>query len=137
MKVFGVSFTNNAGTHPLPWRLTKEAMDVVDRRVRNIVYPHGIPTVADANNSFVKDMGRVWRTRDRLVALLTVLPTASRGYIPALRAGIRKLVWGLKLLEGRCMTVNEAHESNCEAGCHLYYVHSDHTSHWSCMPNHY
>ena len=113
-----ISNTCITGTHPLPWRLSKEAINTIDERVRNIIYPHGIPGVADGQNSFFKDMGRVWRTADRLVALLAVLPTVLRDYIPPVRAGIRKLIWGLKILEGRCISGVDAYHLKCEPGYH-------------------
>ena len=59
---------------------------------------------------------RSWRAADRILALLVILPTVLRDYLPALRAGIRKFVWGLRILRGRCINGAEAYEFGVTAG---------------------
>lgn len=45
-----------------------------------------------------------------MLAFLNILPTVLKDYVPEIRDGIRKLVLGLKLLEGRCVNAKEAKE---------------------------
>ena len=99
----------------LPWRLTPGAVDVVNRRVANIIYPHYTPTCGLGDETFIKRTG-CWRTASKLVALLAVLVPVTRGYVPQFRAGLRKLIHGLKILEGQVYSVDEARELNLDPG---------------------
>lgn len=105
-----------SGCTPLPWRLTDKGIAEVDKRVCNIVYPHGVNGCSKDDNSFLKKSGRTWRTADKLTALLYILPTVLRGFVPAVRAGLRKLIWGLRVLEGRCINEVEGARMNVHAG---------------------
>ena len=104
------------GCKPLPWRLTPRQIDEVDRRVCNIVYPHGIKGVSKDGKSFLKKPGCTWRTADKLTALLYILPTVLRGFAPAVRAGFRKIILGLRILEGRCINDSEGVRMRVRAG---------------------
>ena len=104
------------GCKPLPWRLTDKAIDEVDKRVCNIVYPHGMNGCSKENISFLKKSGRTWRTAEKITALLCILPTVLRGFVPVVRAGLRKLIWGLRVLEGRCINGFEGACMNVHAG---------------------
>ena len=106
--------TRASGSKPLPWRLQKKAIDEADKRVRNIVYPHGTNGCSKDGASFFK--GSLWRTAEKLTALLIILTTSIRDYIPAVRTGLRKLIWGLRILEGRCVNANEAIHVNVQPG---------------------
>ena len=96
------------GCKPLPWRLSEDAINRLDQRVRNIVYPHNTNGCSKEGSSFFKKSGRAWRTAEKIMALLNILPTALRDYVPTVRTALRTLVWGLRLLEGRCLSANEA-----------------------------
>ena len=61
-------------------------------------------------------MNRVCRSADKLVAFLVILTTALRGYVPEFRAGLRKLIWGLRILQGRCISGEEAFQLNVPKG---------------------
>ena len=87
-----ISSTVCIGTHPLPWQLSPTAIKVIDDRVKKIVYPHNVASVANEQDSFFTDAGRVWKANDRLVAFLAVLPTVLRDYVPHVRAGISHLI---------------------------------------------
>lgn len=98
------------GTGALPWRLTKEAIKVIDARIENIVYPHGPAGCSKDGAGFMKNLNRARRISQKLLGLLTILPTVLRDYVPEVREGIRKFVLGMKLLEGRCVNAMEAME---------------------------
>ena len=101
----------------MPWRLTREAVEKIDDRVRNIVYPHGINGCSKDGSSFLRKSGRTWRTADKLTALLTILPVVLRDYVPKVRAGVRKVILGLRILEGRCVNSDEAARLGVQGGC--------------------
>ena len=104
------------GTGNLPWRLSPEAVKVVDARIEKVVYPHGPAGCSKDGAGFIKNMNRARRISQKLLALLVLLPTVLRDYVPELRHGLRKLVLGLKLLEGRCISAREAIKLNVPAG---------------------
>ena len=64
----------------------------------------------------MKDMNRVRTSAQKIFALLNILTTVLRDYVPAVRHGLRKLVWGLKILAGRCVSNTEATELNIPSG---------------------
>ena len=108
--------STTTGIEPLPWRLTTEAIEVIDARVINIIYAHGMPACSKEGSSFFKNMNRVWRSADKLVAFLRILVTVLRDYVPEVRAALRKFVWGLKLLQGRRVSHAEAKSRGIEFG---------------------
>ena len=132
------AYTTHIGKKPLPWRLTNIAKKKIDRRVRNIVYPHSMNGCSKDSTSFVLQSGRAWRTAEKLTALLVILPTVLRDYvrcvisphthirahtitthifqIPTVRSGLKKVILGLRILEGRCVSSNEAAQMRVESG---------------------
>ena len=100
---------------PLPWRLTPMAKKIVDKRVVGLVYPHYTPICHIENQSFIYRAG-VWRTASKLIAFLVILVTVLRGFVPKLRYALRSLIWGLRLLEGRSLSANEADALRLDRG---------------------
>ena len=100
----------------MPWRLSFTALEEVDSRVLKIVYPRGTNGCSKDGLSFFKKSGRTWRTSEKLMALLHILTTALRGYVPTVRAAVRHLVWGLRILQGRCISESEAKSLKVEPG---------------------
>ena len=50
------------------------------------------------------------------IAFLVILVPALRGFVPKFRAGLRRLIWGIRILEGQCLSVAEADFLNLERG---------------------
>ena len=67
------------------------------------------------SDSFINRAG-IWRTASKLVAFLVVLVPVLRGFVPKLRAGLRSLIWGLRILEGQTISAREADSLNVERG---------------------
>ena len=105
----------HTGTGKLPWRLTKDAVACVDARIRRIIYPHGIDGCSNDEGSFINGH-RSWRAADRILALLVILPTVLRDFVPELRAGLRKFVWGMRILKGRCFNSSQAMQAGTAPG---------------------
>ena len=51
-----------------------------------------------------------------MLALLVILPTVLRDFVPELRAGLRKFVWGMRILQGRCFNSSQAMEAGIVPG---------------------
>lgn len=100
---------------PLPWRLSAEAQEIVNKRVAGIIYSHYTPVCGLDDETFIKRTG-CWRTASKLIALCVILVPALRDYVPAFRAGLRKLILGLRILEGQTYSVNEARALNVGPG---------------------
>ena len=64
----------------------------------------------------MKDMNRVRTSAQKIFSLMNILTTVLKDYVPEVRHGLRKLVWGLKILEGRCISSNEAEKLNIHPG---------------------
>ena len=98
------------GTGKIPWQLTREAVEVIDARIQRIVYPHGPTGCSKDGAGFIKNFNRVRRISQKLLAFLVILPTVLRDYVPEVRDGLRKLILGLRILEGRCVNAKEVME---------------------------
>ena len=105
--------------HPLPWRLTPEAHDVVNRRAATLCYPHYSPVCHIGEDSFINRTG-CWRTASKLICFLVILIPILRGFVTTFRAGLRRVVHGLRILEGQTCSVNEAAALNLERGCNIF-----------------
>ena len=101
--------------NPLPWRLTPAARQVVNNRALRVCYPHYTPLCSIDSDSFINGAG-VWRTANKLLALMVLLVPLLRGYLPAVRLGLRSLIWGIRILEGQTISVNEADALHVERG---------------------
>ena len=101
--------------NPLPWRLTEEAKEIVNKRVVEIIYPHYTPVCHVGNESFI-ERGGCWRTASKLIAFLVILVPVLRGFVLKFRQGLRSLVHGLRILEGQTFSVNEMDSLNLERG---------------------
>ena len=101
--------------NPLPWRLNDVAREIVNQRILRVSYPHYTPTCNIDKDSFINRAG-IWRTASKLVAFLILLVPSLRGFVPKLHAGLRSLIWGLRILEGKVISVNEADKLGVERG---------------------
>ena len=87
--VFPTIWLRNRGAQaPLPWRLSGENLDAVDARVCSLVYPHHCVTVGNIHRSFWKDSTCAWKMSQRIFAMLIIMSTCLRGYIPALHTAV-------------------------------------------------
>lgn len=111
----GEKIVLRAQLNPLPWRLSDVARKIVNQRVLNVVYPHYTPVCSIDGDSFINGAG-CWRTASKLVAFLVLLVPSLRGFVPKFRAGLRSLIWGIRILEGQTLSVFEADNLNLERG---------------------
>ena len=112
----GTPIVVSVGKRPLPWRLSKRVLMLLDQRTLNIVYPRYTPSCSRDGQSFWLNPNRVWRTADKIVAFLVIMPTSMRGCGLPVRIAIRRLVYGLRLLEGQCVSETRALALHVEPG---------------------
>ena len=106
------------GSPCLPWRLDPEALQTVDDRVRALVYPHNCVTVGNEERSFWRDMHCASKMSQRIFALMNVIPTCLRGYVPLVHRSLLKIVWGLRILDGNVYSFNRCTRLGIEPGSH-------------------
>ena len=80
-----------------------------------MVYPHYTPVCSVGNDSFINGAG-IWRTASKLIAFLVLLVPSLRGFVPKFRAGLRSLIWGIRILEGQSLSVSQSDSLNLERG---------------------
>ena len=105
--------------NPLPWRLSPRARGVVNARTISLCYPHYTPVVHIGHDSFFNG-GSCWRTANMILAFLVILIPVLYGFVKPFREGIRRVVHGLRILEGQTCSVNEAASLNL--GCTSIYL---------------
>ena len=93
---------------PLPWRLTRENLRVVDRRILDMYWPHGTHRLGKNGYSFFIKSCRAWKSRDKMMIFMVLLPTCLRGFVTALHQAILQLVYALRRLEGQVLSINQA-----------------------------
>lgn len=108
---------------PLPWRLSPKARVVVNRRAATLCYPHYTPVCHIGKDSFINGTG-CWRTASKLLCFLVILVPILRGFVTTFRAGLRRVVYGLRILEGQTCSVNEAAALNLKS-CNVFLRKSD------------
>ena len=108
---------------PLPWRLSPKARVVVNKRAATLCYPHYTPVCHIGKDSFIKGTG-CWRTASKLICFLVILVPILRGFVTTFRAGLRRVVYGLRILEGQSCSANEAVSLNLKF-CNVFLRRSD------------
>ena len=58
------------GTNPLPWRLSREAVNILDARVKAIFWPHYMDVLHKNGFSFWKKSHMMWKSRHKAMVFL-------------------------------------------------------------------
>jgi len=130
----------DSATHPFPWRLTREQVSIVDKRVRDMWWPHHTHRLWKRGASFFVKSSRCWKARDKMTIFMVLLPTVLRGFVPAVHQALLQLVFALRRLEGQVVSSAEAKRLRVVPGSCL--VEKDAyspgiasgTCAWSCPP---
>lgn len=99
--------------NPLPWRLSPQARVVVNERATSLCYPHYTPVCHIGRDSFFNRAG-CWRTASKIQAFLVLLIPILQGFVKPFREGLRRVVYGLRILQGQTCSINEAASLNLE-----------------------
>ena len=105
---------------PLPWRLTRDAFKEVDRRIVCMVFPHNTERVTKDGKSCLRSAAATCKTAKKMIMLLYILPTVLRGYVQALRRGLRFMVLALRMLDGQVHSYNECIRLGVEPGTRCF-----------------
>ena len=110
--------------NPLPWRLSKHARVVVNKRTVSLCYPHYTPVCHVGQDSFFNRAG-CWRTASKLLAFLVILIPVLQGFVKPFREGLRRVVYGLRILQGQTCSVNEVAALNLDRATSIFLRKSD------------
>ena len=110
--------------NPLPWQLSKPALAVVNKRVVQLCYPHYIHMCHVGGDSFFHRAG-CWRTANKLLAFLVILIPVLQGFVKRFREALRRVVHGLRILQGQTCSVNEAAAMNFHRDTSIFLRKSD------------
>lgn len=102
--------------NPLPWRLSREAVSILNSRVAKIWWPHYMDILCKNGYSFFKKSHVMWKARHKSLILMVILPTCLRGYVPAVHRALLTLIYALRQLEGQVISKSEAERLNVVPG---------------------
>ena len=85
---------------PLPYRLTRAQIKVLDDRMGLLLWPHYVERLFYDGHSFWTHPSRMWKMRRKLRLLYYILPTQLRDQVPAVRHALYTFVWAMRRLEG-------------------------------------
>ena len=94
--------------NPLPWRLTRDELSIVNERVCNMWWPHHTHRLAKNGESFFIKSKRCWKSRDKMTIFMVILPTVLSGFVPAVHQALLQLVYTLRRLEGQVVSWADA-----------------------------
>ena len=107
------------GTQPLPWRLSKDARELLNRRVVNMWCPHYRDKLHRRGKSFWLKPKHCWKRKHKLTIFLVFLPTLLRDLVPEVHRAILKMVFALRRLDGLVISINEAKRIGVLPGSHV------------------
>ena len=88
------------GNGPLPYRLTRAQIKVLDDRMGLLLWPHYVERLYYEGHSFWTHPSRMWKMRRKLRLLYYILPTQIRDQVPPVRHALYTFVWAMRRLEG-------------------------------------
>lgn len=89
------------GDGALPWRLSAEQRQKLDKRTSTISWPHYVEPLYYRGASFWIKPSRMWKSRRKYRLLLFFLPVLIRDQVPRLREALLLLTWAMRRLEGQ------------------------------------
>ena len=89
---------NNEPLPPLPWRLSKQARLLLDRRMGKLIWPERVEKLYYGGASFWTKPCRIWKARRKFTLLFFILPCQLRDHVPAVRFALNEFVWSMRNL---------------------------------------
>ena len=93
---------------PLPWRLTREQLLFLDKRMSRVLWPHYVERLYYKGYSFWLRPSRMWKARRKYRLLYFMLVTQLRDQVPAFKHALETFVWGMRRLEGQVFSYEDA-----------------------------
>ena len=124
-QLYGIfeTFANGDTLLP-PWRLSADAVEIMDMRVRRMWWPHYVDVLAKNNHSFWTHSDRMWKSSNKLYVLMVLLPTCLRGFVPAVHKALLHLVDSLRHLDGQVYSASESQDRGILPGSHAIHKRS-------------
>ena len=108
-----------------PWRLSRDELEMCDRRVNSMWWPHYMDPLAFNKHSFWTHSDRMWKCCHKAYAFLVILPTCLHGCVPQVHTSLLMLITGLRRLEGQPYCAHEAAQRGFTPGwCGLIFSFS-------------
>lgn len=95
---------------PLPWRLTKEQLKLLNERMGRVCWPHYMDRLHYRDFSFWVKRSRLWKTHRKVVLFYFILATQLRDQLPILHVALFKIIWALRRLDGQVHSYEAATE---------------------------
>ena len=112
-------FHSNADSPP-PWRLSKEEVDLCDRRVQSTWWPHNMDAPCFGGHSFWTHSDRMWKVKHKRYVFLTVIPTCLHGCsVLEVHTALLVLISVLRRLGGEVICIAEARRRHFVPGFHV------------------
>ena len=109
-------FHSNADSPP-PWRLSKEEVDLCDRRVQSTWWPHNMDAPCFGGHSFWTHSDRMWKAKHKRYVFLTVIPTCLHGCsVLEVHTALLVLISALRRLGGEVICIVEARRRHFVSG---------------------
>ena len=105
----------------LPWRLTRDAFEEVDRRIVSMVFPQHTERVTKNGKSCFRLGAATCKTSKKMIMLLYILPTVLRDYVQAFRRGLRFIVLAIRMIDGQVYSFNKCQRLNVEPGSRCFH----------------
>jgi hypothetical protein len=107
-RILGVFSTWTRGGGLPPWRLTADDVNVLDARMKTVLWPHYIDRLSYRGFSVWKRFSRIWKTRRKMLFFLYLLPTQLRGFVPTYYKALCLFVFALRRLAGQVHSYQNA-----------------------------
>jgi hypothetical protein len=118
--VFRGTWPENGG--PLPWRLTREEIRLLETRMSNVLWPHYMERLYYRGASCWTRPNRMWKARRKFRLMWYILVPQLRGLVPAVHNALNLFVWAVRRLEGQ---VRVSH-TNQNPSTHSHYATMSH-----------
>ena len=82
----------------------------MDLRVKSVWWTHYSDKLAWKGYSFWMKTDRIWKTKHKILCLLTILPTCLNGFVKAAHLALVYIADALRQLERQYIAINEAME---------------------------
>ena len=102
-----------------PWRLSTDAVNVMDLRVRSMWWPHYMDKLCKKGHSFWTHSDRMWKCSHKFYILMAILPTCLSGFVPRVHRAIICIVTALARLFGSVISAAEADQRGLERGARV------------------
>ena len=110
-EAFGIFREFHEGDVELPpWRLSPEAVQILDITVKNMWVPHYTDKLYKSSGSFWIHSDTMWKCRHKYRIVMTLLPTLLSGFVPAVHEAVLMIVYSLRRLLGQCISASEARQ---------------------------